>query len=182
MPKNITISIPDSLHASLKETKGEFPISQTCAKALQDQINGIEQYALKAKIRFACFNLEDAELLAYNEGLRWAAEEAKIEQIIFIALFEDIDELERYAEYSQGLGQLIKDYPTDTIMDYFRDEIRDVVPDYMISKFYNDDRDYVQVAAAFLDGVRTIWKNVAPFADEEIEGSGRAYIFPELEE
>lgn len=180
MPKNITISIPDSLHAALKETKGEFPISQTCAKALQDQIDGIDEYALKAKIRFACFDLADAELLAYNEGLRWAAEDASIAQIIFISCFDDIDELERYAEHSEELGQLTREYAEDSQMEYFRSEIRDSLPDHIISRFINDDFDDAEIGVAFFDGVKAVWKRIAPFASQEVEGASRGYIFKAL--
>lgn len=180
MPKNITISIPDSLHVALKETKGEFPISQTCAKALQDQIDGIDQFALKAKIRFACFDLADAKLLAYNEGLRWAAEDASIAQIIFISCFEEIATIERYAEYSDELRQIFDNYSKNSLMEYFVSEISCTIPDHIISRFMNDDNEDIYIAVSFFDGVKTIWKRIAQYADQEIKGTRQGYIFKEL--
>lgn len=181
MPKNITISIPDSLYVSMKEKKGEFSISQTCAKALQDQVDGINDHVQKAKIRFACFNLADAELLAFNEGLKWASEKATIGQILYISLFNEEDEIERYAAHNDELNNILNGHTYENLFEYFTSEISSIFPDYIISRFMNETNDDIYIVSSFFDGVKLIWEKIKPFADKEINGSAGAYIFMKQE-
>lgn len=181
MPKNMTISIPDSLFNALKGVKGEVPISRTCAIALQNAIDSVNTYAMKAKVRFACFSLGEAERMAFDVGMKWAAEEAPIEHIIFVALFNDGDELERYAEFNEGLRALITAYADDdSLAEYWREEVQQILPSHITSRFSDDNIECMDIASSFFHGIKTIWNQIAPFANSEVDGDSQAYIFPAL--
>lgn len=178
MPKNMTISIPDSLFVALKNVKGEVPISRTCAIALQNAVDAVDSYAVAAKVRFACFSLEEAEQMAFEAGMKWAAEEAPVEIIIFTAYYGQDEELERYAEHSQGLREYMNTYDeSDSYSDYLREEMIPYVPSQIISRFFNEDNDYKNILESFAEGVVSVWKRIKTYADSEVDGVSGPYIF-----
>ena len=176
MPKNMTISIPDALFEALKTVKGEVPISRTCSIALQNAISNVNTYVTSAKIRFSCFSFDEAERMAFDAGMKWAAEDAPIEQIIFIALSRNKEELAVYADYHGGLDTLIEKYGDDKdLVKYRENEIiwssPEVIPHHLIQRHSDERHDLHDIVGSFLDGVRVIWKHIEPFVRNEVDSA-----------
>lgn len=181
MPKNMTISIPDALFDSLRSVKGEVPISRVCSLALQDEFERIDGYSKEAKVRFACISIEEAERMAFDEGMRWAASDATIEHLVFVAHYDNPDSLEWYEAHCEGLSSLIEEFgEEDYYAGYWLNVQPGNLPEYITARYDYEDDEYHKIAMAFSDGAKAIWKRIEPFAKQEVQGKLKAYIFPEI--
>lgn len=185
MPKNMTISVPDALHERLKTVKGDIQISRTCVLALTNAVDRVGSSALAAKVRFGCFSVEEAESLAFDAGMSWAAETAPLEHIVFIVFGGDPDELTRYAIINDGISTLLEKFGEDVqagygLLEYIRSEILEaspaVLPEHLVKRNYDDEHSEIVIAEAFLDGVRAIWPHIGPFIESELNAACDAHL------
>ena len=166
MVKKLTISIPDGLHKELANYRDRIAISSVCAEAIREKIQKIRNYGLKAKQRFKLLNLKEAMDIAYKRGLKWASEEATLEELAYMCLDSNNIDEDLAQELWDGPNTI---YELGTRYTGFADLIseRGFIED-LLPGFDEEDQDeenafwadWTDLAFSFLDGVIAVWREI----------------------
>jgi len=153
MAKRITITIPDEMHRRLENYRDRINISAVCAAALRKTMDGVDDMVREAKRRFFLLSVEEACDMAFEEGMRWAGEDAKMSELRFVCegvpvqFLSDGQVIELNLDTFESINHYVEEYALIWDLQYrFREEGAESTTEPMTESFRK--------------GAMTVWKAI----------------------
>jgi hypothetical protein len=153
MAKRITITIPDEMHKKLENYRDRINISAICASALRKTMDGVDNMVREAKRRFFLLSVEEACDMAFEEGLRWAGEDAKVSELRFVCEGVPVQFLsdDEVIELSLDTYESVNEYIVENEL------IWDLVYRFREEGAKSTEKP---ITKSFIKGAMTVWKGI----------------------
>lgn len=158
MAKNITISVPDELHAKIQKNK-EISPSGVCQKALNESLANKNDLAKRGaeRLRKEQWNRLDVFTeKCYEAGQEWAADDASLEDLEF-AFESQEDSITEPPDTEEKRGETWLLYS-----GRFGEETHLLIPDEFTNMDTNNDFFW-----AFVDGATSMWREMKALLGRE---------------